>query len=76
MGLNIILGMVTKLAEMGSNGEGDTLTSPSIEYDYDLTTWQTQQKPVYAHVKTREKHADANTKWLERIDDRTYNILF
>lgn len=59
------LGMVIKLALKGSDGEGDTLASPSIEYDYDLSTWQTQQKPVYAYIRTREKHADDTTNWLK-----------
>ena len=66
------LGMVIKLAVCGKNGEGDTLNSPLLlagvateEYDYDLHCWKNAQKPVFAHVKKREIHADNNTRWLE-----------
>jgi RHS repeat-associated protein len=59
------LGMVKAQAVMGANSEGDTLEKPTIAYDYDLMQWQNHQKPVYAHVRTRETHADDNTAWME-----------
>ncbi|NOQ26245.1 MAG: toxin [Bacteroidales bacterium] len=59
------LGMVKALALTGKNGEGDTIESPTIEYNYDLFCWQNEQKPIYAHVKTRETHATADTVWME-----------
>ncbi len=59
------LGMVAKLAITGKNGEGDTLTNPTEIYDYDIHCWEMLQKPVYAHVRKREIHADPNTRWIE-----------
>ncbi len=53
------------MAVMGKNGEGDTLTSPTIIYEYDLHNWKNNAKPVYSHVKTRETHADPDTRWME-----------
>ncbi len=59
------LGMVTKLALIGKNGEGDTLDDPTELYEYDLHCWQSSQKPVYAYVKKRELHGMENLRWLE-----------
>ncbi|HOF17239.1 MAG TPA: SpvB/TcaC N-terminal domain-containing protein, partial [Bacteroidales bacterium] len=59
------LGMVVKKAISGKNGEGDTLNDPTETYSYDLQAWTNDNKPVYAHVSKREKHADTTCRWLE-----------
>jgi RHS repeat-associated protein len=59
------LGMVTKLAISGKNGEGDTLSDPTEIYDYDLHCWKEEQKPVFAYIKKREIHGNSNTRCIE-----------
>ncbi|MEI6347853.1 MAG: RHS repeat-associated core domain-containing protein, partial [Bacteroidota bacterium] len=59
------LGMVKAMVVMGKNGEGDTLTSPTIIYQYDLHNWKNNAKPVYSHIKTRETHGDPDTNWMK-----------
>ena len=61
------LGMVSKLALVGENGEGDTLSEPTESYRYNLHCWKDEQKPVYARIKKRETHGVANhqTQWIK-----------
>ncbi len=63
------LGLVTATAIMGKeisgDYEGDDISDPTIEMDYDLHNWTNNQEPVYVHVKARETHKDANSNWLE-----------
>jgi RHS repeat-associated protein len=61
-------GMVKAMALSGKNGEGDTLVSPSMIYDYDLFQWLDHEKPIYSHVKIRETHAAADTAWMESYE--------
>ena len=62
-----VRGMVTKLAVMGKVGDsdGDDLTDPTTEFSYDLFAWTNNQKPNWAYTKTRETHADEETRWME-----------
>jgi len=61
------LGMVKALALTGKNGEGDTLSDPTITYDYDLHNWINYRLPVYSHIASRDTHASLGigTNWLE-----------
>lgn len=58
------LGMVTALAMMGKNGEGDTLSDPTTRFTYDLFQWTDHQKPVFVHVETRDTHQSSASGWL------------
>ncbi|MFO0612370.1 MAG: SpvB/TcaC N-terminal domain-containing protein [Polyangiaceae bacterium] len=61
------LGMLKAIAIMGKTGgtDGDSLADPTVEYTYDLTRWDTAQKPNWTKVRAREKHGAANPRWQE-----------
>ncbi len=56
------LGRVTAMALVGNASEGDTLSSPTAEFDYDTST-----VPASAWGRVRETHgvADTSTRWIE-----------
>ena len=62
-----IRGVVVKSAVMGKDGanEGDTLDAPTSTFEYDLFSWQDEQKPLHVKTRARETHGDVNTRWLE-----------
>ncbi|WP_421921236.1 SpvB/TcaC N-terminal domain-containing protein [Marinifilum sp.] len=62
------LGMVSAVALVGSRGEGDTLSDPSMKYSYDLNAWLSDQKPAQGHVELRVKHGTGNTGWMESYE--------
>ncbi len=59
------LGLVSKLALQGKNGEGDTLSSPTETYDYHLEAVFQPLLPCYSIGGKRETHADPGSRWLE-----------
>ncbi len=58
------LGRVTATAVMGREGEGDTLEDPTAEITYETHRWTEQGLPNRVYTRTRETHADPNTRWL------------
>lgn len=64
------LGMVTAIAIMGRDGEGDTLDSPTIKIAYDLSP---AEGPAWVETSSRETHQVPNTRWLV---SRTYTDGF
>ena len=65
------LGVPVATAVMGKSGagEGDTLADPTSTLEYDLFAWQTSSTPNFFRARSRETHADPNTRWQE---SRTY----
>ncbi|WP_461644097.1 SpvB/TcaC N-terminal domain-containing protein [Labilibaculum euxinus] len=61
-------GMVKAVALMGANGEGDSLSNPSMKYSYDMERWINEQKPAQGHVQMRVEHGSANTDWMESYE--------
>lgn len=62
------LGRVIKTAVMGKIGgsDGDTLEDPSVEISYHLDAWDEDSQPAHVHVRSRETHADEESRWMER----------
>ena len=59
------LGMVIKMAQAGATPqEGDTLSSPTVSYEYNLLNYLNNNQPVSVHVQARDKHGAADTNWL------------
>ncbi|MCY1012049.1 FG-GAP-like repeat-containing protein [Nannocystis pusilla] len=56
------LGMVIKTAVMGKDGssDGDTLTHPTTELEYDLDAWMSDEQPTVVHTIVRENHGAGN----------------
>ncbi|MFY0538231.1 toxin TcdB middle/N-terminal domain-containing protein [Nannocystis pusilla] len=56
------LGMVIKTAVMGKDGssDGDTLTHPTTELEYDLDAWMNDEQPTVVHTIVRENHGAGN----------------
>ncbi|PRQ02174.1 RHS Repeat protein [Enhygromyxa salina] len=63
-----VLGLVVKSAVLGKVGDsdGDTLSDPTSTVEYDLFEWKNNAKPNWTKTRTRETHADVNTRWLEQ----------
>ena len=61
-------GMVTAVALVGKNGEGDTLDNPTMQYSYNLMRWIDEQKPVQSHITLRTEHGTGNTVWMESYE--------
>ncbi|MEM9685877.1 MAG: SpvB/TcaC N-terminal domain-containing protein, partial [Bacteroidota bacterium] len=62
-----VRGMLTAMAVMGKEGEGDgdTLADPTVIFEYDLFRWMNSQQPNRAYIQSRETHADPGTRWQE-----------
>ena len=54
------LGMPLKQWLFGSQGEGDTLSSPTIEYEYSLDNWTENSEPIFVHVTAKTEHGTCN----------------
>jgi len=54
------LGMPLKQWLFGSQGEGDTLSSPTIEYEYSLNNWTENSEPIFVHVTAKTEHGTCN----------------
>lgn len=54
------LGIVVKSAVMGKNGEGDTLSDPTMAIEYTYKNWMNHKKPNYVYSRVREEHASTN----------------
>jgi RHS repeat-associated protein len=61
------LGMVVATAVMGKEGqnEGDTLDDPTTILEYDLFNYKDDGLPNFVHIKAREQHGPANSRWQE-----------
>ncbi len=59
------LGRVTAMAVVGNASEGDTLSSPTAEFEYD-----TSSVPAWAWGRVRETHGVAvgSTRWIETTE--------
>lgn len=61
------LGMVIKMAVLGKDGagEGDSLSSPTSTFEYNLHRWRTSGGvlPVYAKARAREIHGSPSSFW-------------
>ena len=60
------LGRVVKTAVVGKEGEGDTLEDPTTTITYEDDRWWQLGEPVRVHLRQREEHQNANTRWLEQ----------
>ena len=54
------LGMPLKQWLFSSQGEGDTLSSPTIEYEYSLDNWTENSEPIFVHVTAKTEHGTCN----------------
>ncbi len=63
------LGRVVAVARRGMIGvdAGDTLDAPTVTATYDGWAFLTRGAPASAEVRTREVHADPNTRWQVAI---------
>ncbi|HEX6970774.1 MAG TPA: toxin TcdB middle/N-terminal domain-containing protein [Limnochordia bacterium] len=62
------LGAVVKMAVMGKAGaaEGDSLADPTARMEYARFQWMNHRQPNYVRTLTRERHAAADSRWVER----------
>ncbi|MBL8740954.1 MAG: toxin, partial [Myxococcales bacterium] len=60
------LGMIEAVAVKGKTTEslGDTLANPTMKWEYDLTRWDTAQKPNFVHTFARKVH-QGTPSWQE-----------
>jgi hypothetical protein len=60
-----------KTAATGKNGEGDTLGSPTACMEYGFAEFDASgnvAKPSWVKTFSRETHADASTRWMEKVE--------
>jgi len=62
------LGMPLKQWVFGSNNEGDTLSSPTLEYEYTLDNWTANDDPVFVHVCAKTEHGAACETFLHTYE--------
>ncbi|MGH1346276.1 MAG: SpvB/TcaC N-terminal domain-containing protein [Nannocystales bacterium] len=60
------LGQVVAYAIAGRDGEGDTLEDPTGTFVVDLWAFVRDGRPTSVHSRSRERHADPTTRWLEQ----------
>jgi len=62
-------GRVTAMAVMGKTGssDGDTLTAPTVEFEYGDFAWVNDSKPTWARTRSRETHGSTSTLWQESV---------
>ncbi|MFF0204437.1 SpvB/TcaC N-terminal domain-containing protein [Streptomyces sp. NPDC005017] len=69
------LGLVSFVATVDRDGNGDTLERPGIRHDYDLTAYATRRQPVCARTLRRIWHATDGVS-DEMIESREYSDGF
>ena len=60
----------TQLFELGlfCDTKGDTLESPTEEYTYNFSCFETDGIPIHVRTRRREIHGDAASRWQESVE--------